>query len=230
MLNLNKDQFEQLQTALGEYIEEESKKSVSKFDETLDTVVKKLIDEGWTLPAELPIMAVNALGNTNELNDVNLFMEQFYSHDDYRNMENMIGEIQESKIKDGLIKLINECWWAFKAQKYAICSTALVSAIEGILSEFSDDKRDTRMMKVCQKQVDTLPADTGTIIKHVWSSYNQFIRKLFHPSDFTKDEPADINRHWLSHGRSDFEIEEIDCMKLFNAIHSLCMVANKVCE
>ena len=105
MLNLNKDQFEQLQTALGEHIEEESKKSVSKFDETLDTVVKKLIDEGWTLPAELPIMAVDALGNTNELNDVNLFMEQFYSHDDYRNMENMIGEIQESKIKDGLITL-----------------------------------------------------------------------------------------------------------------------------
>ena len=230
MLNLSEEQLEQLQAAMKKHIEEETKKSVAELDKTLDTAVAKLVTEGWTLPAELPITAVNALGNTSELDDVNTFMEQFYTYDDYRNMKAMIKGIQESKIKAGLIKLVNECWNAFNSKMYAICATSLLSVIEGILSEFSDDKQDVRMMKVCQKHVDTFPSDGSTIMKHVWISYNQFIRNLYQKSDFTADEPEAINRHWLLHGRSDFEVEEIECMKLFNAVHSLCMVINKESE
>lgn len=226
-MNLTKEQIEQLQAAMKKHIDEEAKKCVSELDKILDIVVAKLVTEGWTLPAELPITAVYALGNTDKLDDVNGFMEQLYAYDDYRNMKTMIKGIQESKIKEGLKKLINECWNAFNSKMYAICATSLLSVIEGILSEFSDDKQDIRMMKVCQKQVDSFPNDGSTIMKHVWISYNQFIRNLYKKSDFTDNEPDAINRHWLLHGRSDFEVEEIECMKLFNAIHSLCMIINK---
>lgn len=226
-MNLTKEQIEQLQAAMKKHIDEEAKKCVSELDKILDIVVAKLVTEGWTLPAELPITAVYALGNTDKLDDVNGFMEQLYAYDDYRNMKTMIKGIQESKIKEGLKKLINECWNAFNSKMYAICATSLLSVIEGILSEFSDDKQDIRMMKVCQKQVDSFPNDGSTIMKHVWISYNQFIRNLYKKSDFTDNEPDAINRHWLLHGRSDFEVEEIECMNLFNAIHSLCMIINK---
>lgn len=230
MLNLRKEKLEQLQATMRKNIEEEAIKRVSESDKILDIVVTKLIAEGWTLPSELSIAAVNALGNTDELDDVNSFMQLFYSYDDYRHMKAMIKEIQEAKIKAGLIKLVTECWSAYNSKMYAICATLLLSVIEGILSEFSDDKQDVRMKKVCQKQVDNFPSDGSTILKHVWISYNQFIRNLYQKSDFTVDEPETINRHWLLHGRSDFEVQEIDCMKLFNAIHSLCMVINKECE
>ena len=40
-------------------IEEETKKNVAIFDKTLDAVVDKLSSDGWTLPAELGIYAVN---------------------------------------------------------------------------------------------------------------------------------------------------------------------------
>lgn len=230
MNNLSKEQIEQIQVDMKNYFDEEVKKKVSELDKTLDVAVEKLVKEGWTLPAELPITAVNALGNTDILDDVNSFMEQFYAYDDYRNMKAMLKGIQESKIKEGLKKLVNECWNAFNSKMYAICATSLLSVIEGILSEFSDDKQDVRMMKVCQKHVDSFPSDGSTIMKHVWISYNQFIRNLYQKSDFTANELDIINRHWLLHGRSDFEVEEIECMKLFNAIHSLCIVINKESE
>lgn len=230
MNNLSKEQIEQIQVDMKNYFDEEVKKKVSELDKTLDVAVEKLVKEGWTLPAELPITAVNALGNTDILDDVNSFMEQFYAYDDYRNMKAMLKGIQESKIKEGLKKLVNECWNVFNSKMYAICATSLLSVIEGILSEFSDDKQDVRMMKVCQKHVDSFPSDGSTIMKHVWISYNQFIRNLYQKSDFTANEPDIINRHWLLHGRSDFEVEEIECMKLFNAIHSLCIVINKESE
>ena len=86
------------------------------------------------------------------------------------------------------------------------------------------------MMKICQKHVDLFLNDGSVIMKHVWISYNQFIRNLYQKSDFTASELDAINRHWLLHGRSDFEVEEIECMKLFNAIHSLCMIINKESE
>ena len=211
MNNLSKEQIEQIQVDMKNYFDEEVKKKVSELDKTLDVAVEKLVKEGWTLPAELPITAVNALGNTDILDDVNSFMEQFYAYDDYRNMKAMLKGIQESKIKEGLKKLVNECWNAFNSKMYAICATSLLSVIEGILSEFSDDKQDVRMMKVCQKHVDSFPSDGSTIMKHVWISYNQFIRNLYQKSDFTANEPDIINRHWLLHGRSDFEVEEIEC-------------------
>lgn len=179
MTNLSKEQLEQLKAAMERQTEEIAKRKVSELDKTLDTVVEKLVAEGWTLPAALPISAVNALGNTHELDDVNSFMKSFYSYDNYRNMKAMIKGITESKIKTGLVRLVNESWSAFNAKMYAICATSLLSVIEGILSEFSDNKQNVRMMKVCQKHVDNFPTDGSTILKHVWISYNQFIRNLY---------------------------------------------------
>lgn len=227
MLSLSEEQMAAFQAALKKHIDEDVKKSVLELDKILDVAVNKLVAEGWTLPAELPIAAINALGNSSELDDVNGFMIAFYSCDDCRNMKKMITGIQQSKINAGLVKLTTECWQAFQYRMYRVCATSLLSVIEGVLSEFSDDKQDVKMMKVCQKHIDTFPHDGSTIMKHVWISYNQFIRNLYQKSDFSASEPDNVNRHWLLHGRSDFEIEEVECMKLFNAVHSLCMVINR---
>lgn len=227
MLNLSEEQMSALSKAVKQQVESETAKSLNEFDKTLDMVVDKLAQEGWTLPAELGIYAINVIGKTDEIADINNFLYQYYLQDNYHVAQDMIDSILSSKIKDGLKKMTTECWMAFKAKMYAVCATSLLSVIEGILSEFSDDKQDIRMMKVCQKHFNTFPADGSTIAKHVWVSYNKFIRNLYHKSDFTADEPDTINRHWLLHGRSDFEIEEQDCLRLFNAVQSLCIVVNK---
>lgn len=227
MLKLTEEQISELQKAMRKHIEEEADQSVAELDKTLDVAVDKLVAERWTLPAGLPITAVNALGKSSEIDDVNVFMEDFYSADNYRNMKKLIYDIQNSRIKAGLIKVTSECWQAFQNKLYTVCATSLISVIEGILSEFSEDKRNIKMMMVCQKQVNDFPADGSTIAKHVWISYNDFIRNLYQKREFTCDEPTEINRHWILHGRSNFEIEEIDCMRLFNAVYSLCMVINK---
>lgn len=227
MLSFNEDQIVAFQATLKKHIDEKAKRSVTELDKTLDVAVSKLVAEGWTLPAELPFATISALGNSSILDDVNGFMTAFYSYDDYRNIKNIIIGIQQSKINAGLVKMTAECWQAFQYRMFRVCATSLLSVIEGVLSEFSEDKQDVKMMKVCQKHIDTFPQNGSTIMKHVWISYNQFIRNLYQKSDFTESEPDNVNRHWLLHGRSDFEIEEVECMKLFNAVHSLCMVINR---
>lgn len=222
MIELTPEQLSAIQAA----IDIKAKERVAEFDKELEIVVSKLSEDGWTLPAELGIYAVKKIAQTSELDDINTFLNWYFTEEDYAHTKEMIESIKNSNIKDGLKKLVEECWKAFSSRLYAICATSLLSVIEGILSEFSDNKQDIRMMKVCQKRVDTFPPDGSVIQKHVWVSYNTFIRNLYQKSDFSADEPAAVNRHWLLHGRSDYQIDELDCIRLFNAVESLCMIIN----
>lgn len=225
--DLTPEQLRKLQDSFKKHIEEETKKNVAIFDKTLDAVVDKLSSDGWTLPAELGIYAVNVIGQTDKIEDINSFLCDYFTREDYLVTRKMIDSILHSSIRESLKKLVQQCWDAFQNKLYAVCATSLLSVIEGVLSEFGDDKRDVRMMRICQYHVDNFPPDGSTIEKHVWISYNTFIRNLYQKSDFNDDEPDEINRHWLLHGRSDFEQDEIDCIRLFNAVQSLCMIVNQ---
>ena len=148
--------------AIQKAISKKAEESVQEFDKELDVVVSKLSTEGWTLPAELNIYAVKTIANTNKLDDINAFLKWFFTTEDFQKTKDMVNGIKASPIKEGLKNLTDQCWQAFQNKLYAVCATSLLSVIEGILSEFSDDKQDVRMMKVCQKKVDTFPS-TGSM-------------------------------------------------------------------
>jgi len=224
-MELSKEQVEKLMLTMQECIKEQTKQSMIDFEITLSNVIDKLEICGWTLPTELNIYAVNVIGKTDEIKDIDDFLLWYYTEEQYSHYQNMLKGILESPIGVGLKKLIDECVFAFENKKYAICADSLVSVIEGILSTFWEDKSNIRMMKICQAKVDELTSEKEHLIKkYIWVSYNKFIHKLYEKNDFTKDEPSFINRHWLLHGRSSYELEEIDCLRLFNAVSSLCVI------
>lgn len=114
MLNLSEGQQKALTAAFNEHIQEETKKSMAAFDKTLDGVTDKLKDIGWTLPAELGIYAINMIGNTEEIQDVEKFFEMYFTQNDYEFTKAMIDSILDTPISDGLKKMIRECWTAFQ--------------------------------------------------------------------------------------------------------------------
>ena len=202
-----------------------TEQSLIEYEKTLLSVVEKLESYGWTLPTELGIYAINVIGKTDKISDIDKFFVGFFSDNRYEHFNNMIKKILESPIEDGLKKLIEECKFAFENKKYAICADSLISAIEGILSTFWDNKSNTKMMQVCKAKVDEFANETEHITKkYLWISYDKFIRRLYEKNDFADDEPSFINRHWLLHGRSAYEIDETDCLRLFNAISSICVI------
>lgn len=224
-MNLSEEQIEKISVAMQEYIETETKKRMVEFDKTLASVVDKLSKNGWTLPTELGIYAINVIGQTDEITDIDKFLLWYFSEDNYKHFNDMIKGILETPINEGLKKVLDECRFAFENKRYAICADSLISVIEGILSTFWEDKTNIRMMQICQKKEDELANEKNHLIKkYIWVSYNKFIRKLYEKNDFTANEPSSVNRHWLLHGRSSYEIEEIDCLRLFNAVSSLCVI------
>ena len=220
MLELTPEQLAILRSGIENRVD----KALEEFDNDLNKVVDRITPEGWTLPSDAGIIIIKRLADEQEIEDVNSFFEWYYTENNYFHVKFMVNYINGSSIKEATKKLFLECWKAFQNKSYAVCAIALVAVIEGILSEYSEDKRDIRMKKVCQKKVDTFPPDGSKIIKYTWISYNKFISKLYEKSDFTNPEPEEINRHWLLHGRSEFDISELDCIRLINAVQSICTI------
>lgn len=113
-----------------------------EFDKTLDAFIDKIGNEGWTIPSQINIYAVNVIGRTEDIDDITELFGEFYMDNDFDKLKKLIQNVNNSAIKPGLKKLTNECWDAFQSQLYAVCANSLVSVIEGILSEYSDDKDD----------------------------------------------------------------------------------------
>ena len=113
----------------------------NKFDKTLRVCVDKFSQEGWTIPSNLTMYAINTIGNTEDIEDIDEFLKWYFSDDNYRMLLDMVNNCLESNIKKGLKKVITECWDIFQMKSYALCSIGLTSVIEGILSEFSEDKK-----------------------------------------------------------------------------------------
>lgn len=225
-LKLTEEQTLELQKKFKKNAKKESEKMSLQMSKTLDNVVKKIDGIGWTLPPEMAIYPINVLGRTDKIKDVNEFFYWYFTANESYNFKGLIKNILNSKIDKKYKIAIEECFYAYENHKYIICSITLLTVIEGILSSFYPDKTNIKMMKVCQKQVDTIDGNKDIIQKYIWISYNNFIRKLYERSSFDSEEPSFINRHWILHGRSEYNLTEIDCIRLFNAISSICCIVD----
>ena len=97
--DLTPEQIKKLQDAFQKHLEEETKKSIAQFDKTLDSVVDKLSVEGWTLPAELGIYAVNVIGQTDEIDDIRVC---FQKHKSERKLKEYAVSLIKPKGKQGV--------------------------------------------------------------------------------------------------------------------------------
>lgn len=133
----------------------------------------------------------------------------------------MVKLVKNSSIRTTQKELFDQCLESFTRKNYQICITALITILEGLLSEFGDDKKDIKMIRICRFQMDQTKTDKKIINHLVWVSFYYFIKELYDKSEFDKSEPDRLNRHWILHGRSDKQVGEEDCLRLFNAIYSL---------
>jgi hypothetical protein len=224
IFRLTEEQSLLLKKEFEERAKQEAEKMSLQLSKTLDNVISKIDETGWTLPTQMALYPINVLGRTDKIKDVNEFFYWYFTENENYNFKKLIEDILDTKIDEKYKRAVDECVYAYYNSKYIICSITLLTVIEGILSRFYPDKTNTKMMKVCQKQVDTIDGNKDIIKKYVWISYNNFIRKLYKKSNFDSEEPSFINRHWILHGRSEYNLTDIDCIRLFNAVSSICCI------
>lgn len=100
-MDLTKEQMEKVAVVIQEHIKKQTKQSMIEYDKTLSAVVDKLEACGWTLPTELGIYAVNVIGNTDEITNIDKFLLWYFTENEYEHFNNMLNSILEAPIEDG---------------------------------------------------------------------------------------------------------------------------------
>lgn len=181
-------------------------------------------ENGWTIPMAMGLNELEKLAKLEK--NIEVYDDFYRKYYNTKKFNLMVKHINASSIGETQKQLFNDCVDAYKNKKYLLCVTSLTTILEGVLSSLSDDKADTRMIKICRYNMD-LTKDNRKLIKHlIWISFFSFISTLYKKSDFKKDEPISINRHWIVHGRTETDWKGEDCLRLFNAIYTITSILN----
>jgi len=168
---------------------------------------------------------INEISELIEIKDIDDYFYEYYIDNNRENLK----YLQRTCISYLDVKLVNayqESLFAFENKKYIICANTLIPIIEGTLSSF--DHTSNNMQKICANQLEECSNKDDSINRIRWNTNAMFIEKLTAHSLFSEEEPLFINRHWLMHGRSAYDITEMDCLRLLNMIGTLCNITRKL--
>lgn len=192
------------------------------FETEFKEMIVKISSQGWTIPLDIDIRNFEYLKKCyDDIEKLNEFFENYYVKGKFNLM---CRKIKKSFTNSSNITTFSECIEAFNLGSYNICITSLITLLEGLLSYFGDQKNDIRMMRICRFNSDEESKKGNTIKSLCWESMYAFIQVLYTKSDFTKEEPLEINRHWIEHGRTEKIYTKMDCIKVINALSTLTII------
>lgn len=113
----------------------------------------------------------------------------------------------------------NQCCTAFEKELFYPCVCGLFAILEGVLGDFTKSNVPN-IKKLFQALIGKNKIKGPDL--YVIANIQGFIELITESSNFLeKDHGCQFNRHWILHGRSNRNIEEFDCLKLFNAIDAV---------
>ena len=192
------------------------------FEEEYRDVIEKIAQAGWTLPLSLRIQRLEEIKKTvDNLNDLDNVFIDFYKNE---NFSLMCKHIRLAFDNDGQKQVLEECINIYHQGLFSACITALIPVFEGFISSFGDDQKDVRIKRICRYHADEAKKKGQMLKSLCWLSMYEFSNILFEKSDFSKSEPASVNRHWIIHGRTSRIGIQADCLRVFNAISTLACI------
>lgn len=196
------------------------KPAIERFMNSLNSFSDKLVQSGWTINMSMTPAQIVEVSEVIDIDDIDNYFYNFFMGDDQFEFKKLQSECLDM-LETRLSKAFEECLFAFKNKKFIICANTLLIILEGVLSNHVANKSKIHMIKLCRKIYESISSE-HELNKALWYINLKFIEQLFYNRDFNNGEPSKLNRQWLLHGRSAYNISEIDCLKLMNAINTLC--------
>lgn len=176
---------------------------------------------GWVIPFQLAPGNVQMLLDEiylDQPNDIDQMFITFYK--EWLLLPRVFTYLQTDIHFSKYNALMKDAAIAYDRGSYAIVVGGVVSVVEGLLSDLTGDKGQSMGPKL--KAIEqAAKADVGILTAPVVISLNAFLKPLYASSDFNAVQPADVNRHWISHGRAQIKNSQADALKIINAVNSL---------
>lgn len=174
---------------------------------------------GWTVPmwAELHMLrSVFVDATPQEVDDA---FEHYYVANSDENARVLFEEIRSATQISNWQPLLEEAIAAYEQRRYLIVVPSLLLVLEGIIAVKASIATTRINLK---KGIQTRRADAVSgFDRLLWASVEGFVLELYRDSDFGAHPPARLNRHWILHGRQAPSWSRVDCLRLFQAVHTL---------
>lgn len=211
-----------------EKLQEQIKITIDECEKATD----KIVENGWFVASSyrLDFDDIIKLQNYshNELND---FFLKYYTENNEEEikvlLESLQAHISNSSVDKRLMNLLEECIACYKNGLYKVSIISLFSLIEGLVCElFLEAKTKTIKKKTYLEAMEKSIEEEDFTLGFVYLSVQKYLDKAFDYADFSALEPKVIlNRHWMAHGHSEYDIHKLDIIKMFSIINTILDLA-----
>lgn len=155
-------------------------------------------------------------------------LQNIYISEKYQNVKNIIEKCLDNLLLKQNKRLFNQSIHAYYDQQYDLSIIGLISVFDGALSVISGETthRLKKRLDVLTDKIEESESIYNNDVAEITLGYTFFetIESLYCTKDFSTEEPANLNRHWIIHGRSLREKTQLDCIKLINVIYGLILI------
>lgn len=189
----------------------------------LEPDAERLGAAGWTVPWWASINHCRDILQCVSVDKLDAVYVRHYSKDNAKAARVVFPELMKSPVLEQWRPILRQCIATYKRRQYLVTVPSLLLTFEGLLAR-ATKQTGTKMRAPTSKARADLPPGVDRLI---WASVQTFVESLYAASDFTNDPPDTLNRHWALHGRERPEYTKADCLRLFQALHSLATLAEE---
>jgi hypothetical protein len=172
---------------------------------------------GWTIPLWAPIDQCRRILHRIPPGHLDKAFVRHYSKDEGKASRELFAALLAAPGLDLWRPLIRQCIATYRRRQYLVTVPSLLLTLEGAVARAT--RRTGTKMRDYTAEART-NAKWGTR-RLIWASVQSFMVALYAPSDFAQSPPDTLNRHWALHGRERPEYTKADCLRLFQAIHTI---------
>jgi hypothetical protein len=150
--------------------------------------------------------------------ETDAFFEAFYSAESGAEFERLAADLLAGRETARWRTLLAQCVNAYHRTDYLLVVPSLLAIFEGTLANVVDKPHARNPQRLASEEL----RQTETNLERApWISIQSFTNTIFGSAHFADQRPLLLNRHWVLHGRDVPDWNRADCLRLFQAIHTL---------
>jgi hypothetical protein len=197
-------------------------RSIMTESRTLNAAGIQLGRGGWTMPPWATHEQAKALSRIPPGPKLDQAILRIYMKDPSR-----LEELHEAILQAWPMRkwrpLYRQAVYLARRKQFLAVVPSLLLILEGLIVEAGAPGLKARPKDALKPLV---AAGTGAV-KAQWLGLQSFIDTVYSSCDFNGPPPTILNRHWVLHGRATPRWSQADCVRLFQAIATVCSITSR---
>lgn len=176
-------------------------------------------------------LSSSLIDKTLEAANLDAILFEYESENNFSRSETLIAKCAKHKYVLPNKGLFEECIKAYHSGAYHLAAVGLTAVIDAALTEATKDPSHSGILRcraILNRMEDQDPLDEkeyAILALHI--TFSSTVETFYKSAPFSEEEPNDLNRHWIAHGRSKRDYTRLDCIKLFRLLYGI-IVFNEI--